>query len=250
MLGRWFKGRNKAPARVPPGRRVYAVGDIHGRLDLLADLLDQIREDALTAPEAEKVIVFLGDYIDRGLDSRAVIDLLIQPPLDGFEIHCLLGNHEDSLLEFLRDTSIGPNWLTYGGDTTLYSYGIALTAPQATPERLARAQGELARNLPAGHKAFLERLELWHAEGDYLFVHAGIRPRIALGDQDRHDLIWIRDPFLSSKADHDHVVVHGHSPNREVEERPNRIGIDTGAVFTGQLTALGLQDDQRWFLHT
>lgn len=229
---------------VPDDCRVYAIGDIHGRLDLLRGLEDLIRDDAATAPEARKVVVYLGDYVDRGPESRGVIEHLLSQPLAGFARVHLIGNHESMMLGFLRDVTAGPGWLWNGGDATLASYGVAPPNAWTDRDQLAAAQDGLSAALPPAHRGFLDRLVLSHREGDYLFVHAGIRPGVALAAQDPHDLIWIREEFLLSAADHGAVVVHGHTITGEPQLRDNRIGIDTGAYRSGRLTALALTGDQ------
>jgi Calcineurin-like phosphoesterase len=238
------------PARVPAGTRVYAIGDIHGCLDPLRGLIAQIRAHAAASPVRRNLVVFLGDYIDRGTDSRAVIDLLLSDPLPGFESVHLKGNHEESLIRFLDDEGIGPQWLTYGGDATLYSYGVRPPRMGADGEDLRRAQREFAQKLPAAHLAFFERLALTHVEGDYAFVHAGVRPRIPLEHQAAEDLLWIRDEFLDSHLDFGKVIVHGHSITMAPTMRSNRIGIDTGAFASGRLTCLVLDAADRDFLTT
>lgn len=237
-------------AALPPDTRVYAIGDIHGRADLLRRLHAMIAEDAARAAEREKVAVYLGDYIDRGLESRAVIDLLIDAPPAGVKPVRLKGNHEAMLLRFLEDASVGPAWIAYGGAETLFSYGVAPPSPADEADGFEAARRALAERLPERHRAFLAALPLAHRIGDYFFVHAGIRPGVPIEDQDEDDLLWIRDPFLHSNADHGCVVVHGHSIRREVEFRPNRIGVDTGAFATGVLTALVLAGDRRDILQT
>lgn len=240
--GRWH---------VPPGQRIYAIGDIHGRSDLLGRLHEMIREDARTAPEQERLIVYLGDLVDRGMDSRGVIDLLLEGPPAGFSAIHILGNHEAAMLDFLQDSSIGPHWMVNGGDMTLYSYGVPVprNATGGGPEYVA-ARNALIERLPEAHLNFLQDMVLAHEAGDYLFVHAGIRPGVAVADQDPQDLLWIREPFLSSAADLGRVVVHGHTISPEVEERGNRIGIDTGAYHSGRLTCLVLAGDRRSYLQT
>ncbi len=195
-------------------------------------------------------MVYLGDYIDRGPDSRGVLELLIGEPLAGFESVHLLGNHEAFLLGFLDGEDLASVWLMNGGDATLRSYGLDVAAlngpgPGGDPPALRAA---LIPAVPAAHRAFLDGLALSHVEGDYFFVHAGVRPGVPLGRQGEHDLLWIREPFLSSAADHGKVVVHGHSTTAEVELRSNRIGIDTGVCYGGKLTALVLEGEQHRFL--
>ncbi len=252
MLSRLFRSSSASKeAAIPAGSRVYAVGDIHGRADLLAELQQLIAADRVGAEGGRCVLVYLGDYVDRGHESRDVIDRLLDAPMPGMETVYLLGNHERTMLEFLTDLSVGPAWLTFGGVETLLSYGISLDRSLASDyERLAKAQIRLGERLPQRHRAFLEQLTLQHVEGDYLFVHAGIRPGVPLARQRRDDLLWIREPFLSSGADHGKVVVHGHSISPQPEVFTNRIGIDTGAFMTGRLTCLVLEGTEHRFLQT
>jgi serine/threonine protein phosphatase 1 len=253
MLARFFRPvPAKAPvAAVPAGTRVYAIGDIHGRLDLLRDLHTRICEDAQEYAASRRVIVYIGDYIDRGYESRQTIDYLLGQPLPEFESVHLMGNHERTLLDFIDDISYGPGWLRYGGRETLYSYGIDWDRDLAsTEESLLRIQSELREKLPSAHRRFLSDLRMTHVEGDYLFVHAGVRPGIPVENQNPDDLLWIRDDFLGSGADHGKVVVHGHSIAEEPELLPNRIGIDTGAFATGRLTCLVLEENRQSFLST
>ena len=239
------------PARIPEGMCVYAVGDIHGRRDLLAETHDLIARDAARLPpDTEKVVVYVGDYVDRGLESRQVIDDLLDRPLRGFRSVHLLGNHDAWLLGFLDDATIGPSWVRYGGDTTLLSYGVQMSVVPADREPVEWLQQELRVRLPARHRAFIERLKLTAVIGDYLFVHAGVRPGVPIEQQHPDDLIWIREPFLKWKGSIGKVVVHGHTVQSEPEVRPNRIGIDTGACWTGHLTTLVLEGAFHRFLMT
>jgi serine/threonine protein phosphatase 1 len=253
MLAKFFRPAPAKPpvASVPHGTRVYAIGDIHGRLDLLRDLHEQIRDHAREYPVARDVLVHIGDYIDRGYQSRQTLDYLLDSPLPGFETVHLLGNHERTLLEFLDDISVGPGWLRYGGRETLFSYGIDWDRDLAGGEEcLLRIQSELRNKLPERHRRFLSGLPLTHEEGDYLFVHAGIRPGVPLHRQAAEDLLWIRDEFLASTADHGKIVVHGHSISEIPELRSNRVGIDTGAFATGRLTCLVLEGNEQSFFST
>jgi serine/threonine protein phosphatase 1 len=243
-------GETKPSARVPDGTRVYAIGDVHGRDDLLARLHAEILEDATGDGGLRRVVVYLGDYIDRGEESREVIDRLLSAPLPGFEVVHLIGNHDAWLLEFLNDVSVGSAWLFNGGDATLESYGVEARQALGGSSGLYAAQTALRENLPTEHLAFLRELRLHHVEGDYLFVHAGIRPGLTLQQQDPADLIWIRDDFLNAREDHGKIVVHGHSITRAPELQPNRIGIDTGAYASGCLTCLVLEGETRRFLQT
>ncbi len=241
------------PRAVPDDTRVYAVGDIHGRADLLTALHDRIRDDAAKSAAGRKVAVYLGDYVDRGNESKQVIDLLLDPPLEGFESVHLKGNHEAFMLDFLSDPLVAQVWIANGGGATLASYGVEyghLTGRPLGTEELDELRLALIEALPARHREFLDDLALYHREGDYLFVHAGIRPGVPIERQDEEDLVWIRDEFLDSPADHGFVVVHGHTIEWNPAVRPNRIGIDTGAFASGTLTALVLEGEERDFLHT
>lgn len=235
-------------ARVPDGTRVYAVGDIHGCADSLRALHSAILGDVERARCERLVAVYVGDYVDRGPDPRDVVDVLIEEPLPGFESVHLIGNHEAFLIGFLEDWGAAMSWLMNGGHATCISYGVdPLAAPDDT-DRLAWLQRALIERIPSSHRTFFGNLRHSHVEGDYLFVHAGIRPGTAVDGQDPDDLLWIREPFLSSDEDFGKVVVHGHTPRDAPEVRANRIGIDTGACFGGRLTALVLEEDERRFL--
>jgi serine/threonine protein phosphatase 1 len=250
----WFR-RRAAPtathrAAVPPGRRVYAIGDIHGRADLLEEMHRRIGADARRVPGIQPVVVYLGDYVDRGMNSREVIDILLHRPLEGFQSVHLLGNHEAILLQFLVDTTIAPTWFNNGGNLALFSYGVHVPPGERDEARLRAAQADFAKQLPDEHLKFLRSLKTSHLEGDYLFVHAGIRPGVSIPEQNPRDLIWIRGEFLNSMVAHPKVVVHGHSTEMDVQVLPNRIGIDTGAYYSGRLTALVLEGETRRFITT
>ena len=253
MLGKLLE-KAKAPPPVLPavadGHRIYAVGDIHGRADLLAEMHAAIREDAADHQANRRVVIYLGDYIDRGMESRAVIDMLLDEPLAEFERVHLKGNHEALMLDFLGNAEAGPGWLMNGGLQTLASYGVAPESAAMSRVALEAMREALAEALPQRHLDFLSSLQLVHVEGDYAFVHAGIRPGTPIERQSETDLLWIREAFLDSRANHGKVVVHGHTIAWEPEVLTNRIGIDTGAFASGVLSALVLQGESQEILQT
>ena len=237
----------------PSGRRVYAIGDIHGRLDLLEALLEAIAVDAASGPSAENVIVCLGDYVDRGPNSRGVVERLSQSPPRGFEIVCLKGNHEDMMLKFLMGEGEPGDWLKNGGRETLKSYGVPIADLYTRPldeDAVEAAREALRLGIPGSHVAFLTTLDLLYEEGDYLFVHAGVKPAVALSEQREEDLIWIRNEFLNCDEDFGKIIVHGHSIHLTPKVTANRISIDTGAWRSDVLTALVLEGSTRRFLST
>lgn len=240
---------NLAPPRVPAGDLVYAVGDLHGRADLLDDMRARIEADAAAGAADRRWIVYLGDYVDRGPDVRGVIDRLLAGPPAGFEQVCLMGNHEAWLLDFLRDARAGNGWLMNGGGATLASYGVA-TRRLGPLGRLEALRAAFDEALPDAHRRFLSELRLMWRLGDYAFVHAGVRPGTPLEGQDEHDLLWIREEFLAAPDDFGAVVVHGHTIEDAPVVLPNRIGLDTGAFATGRLTCLVLDGTERRFLQT
>jgi serine/threonine protein phosphatase 1 len=233
------------PARLPDGQRVYAIGDIHGRLDLFEQLLARIDEDDAERGPAETSLVLLGDLIDRGPASRGVVERAIGLSLSG-KVRILAGNHEEMLLSGLENEDVLRHFLRHGGKETLFSYG--LTPEEYSAGRLDQLRERAAELVPADHLAFMRAMEDQVIIGDYLFVHAGIRPDLALDRQVVSDLRWIRRDFLDHPGLHSHMVVHGHSITDQPDVRPNRIGIDTGAFNSGRLTALGLEGGERWFL--
>lgn len=243
--------RRGGVAAIPRGLRVYAVGDIHGCAHLLDDLLAQIDEDCRRDCPARKAIVFLGDYVDRGPDSAGVIDRLrtLRSSWKG-DLAFVMGNHEEVLIRMLDgETELLDDWLRFGGRECLSSYGADPDELAAAPagERLERLQALL----PQSHQRFLRDLIDTVRVGDYLFVHAGVRPGVDLRQQAQSDLRWIRAPFLDDEdSDHGVMVVHGHTIAPEVEWRGNRIGIDTGAYCSGRLTALVLEGEGRRLLST
>jgi len=232
-----------APASLPAGQRVYAVGDVHGCFERLVEMHEKIAADLAERPVDSAVLIHLGDYVDRGLESAQVVEWLVAgPPVPAQRVVNLMGNHEQMMLAAiaLGDREAGELWLRNGGADSLMSWGVQRNV----------AQKEWAARIPVPHLVFLRDLALQHRVGPYLFVHAGLRPGVPLAQQNRQDLLWIREPFLSSRLDHGAVVVHGHSPRREPYIGKNRIGIDTGAVIGGALTCVVLEADKLGFLQT
>ena len=239
--------RSKDRPRIPAGERIYAVGDLHGRSDLLDALVQMIEADDLARGPARTSLIFLGDLVDRGPDSKGVLDRLIALAQGQRTIRVLAGNHDEVFLKALNGDAKALRFLTrIGGRETILSYGVSIAEYDAADFQALAAL--LAGRVPAAHRVLLESLEDWVEVGDYLFVHAGIRPGTPIADQQRSDLRWIRDEFLSCRTAHPKLVVHGHSISAEPEKRPNRIGIDTGAFGSGRLTALGLEGEDSWFL--
>lgn len=232
---------------VPDGAMVYAIGDVHGRHDLLIDLLDRIADDAAAHPGAEVSLVLLGDLVDRGPESGAVIELCATRDWGDWRPRFLLGNHEEMMLGALGgDLEAARHWLRNGGRETMLSYGVNEAALSgSTTDRLV---DRFAALVPPHHIAFLRAMEDHVVVGDYWFVHAGVRPGVPLERQKPSDLRWIRREFLESSADFGGFVVHGHTITSEPEVMANRIGIDTGAYATGRLTALALAGERRWII--
>jgi serine/threonine protein phosphatase 1 len=236
-------------ARVPADARLYAIGDIHGRLDLLDQLLARIEADDRARGSADTQLIFLGDLVDRGPNSAGVVQRALEVQQSGRPVRFLMGNHEEVFLKALTGSLDALRFFVkIGGRATILSYGF----DEADYEQLDydALLPRLIARVPAEHIAFLKSFEDRIAIGDYLFVHAGIRPRVPIEEQSGGDLRWIRSEFLDFRGDHGAVVVHGHTITDEVEERSNRIGIDTGAFASGRLTALGLEGAERWYLST
>lgn len=229
--------------------RAYVIGDVHGRLDLLEELLAKIHGELEQRPAPRSLLVFVGDLIDRGPSSAQVIERLRNYWRLGVQPVFLLGNHEEVLLRIIHgEAELVASWLQFGGLECLQSYGVDPVRIRAMTSE--RAVELIQDSIPTSHVAFLENFSDSCRFGDYLFVHAGICPGVALDHQLQSDLRWIRAPFLSDESDHGFVVVHGHTITREVDDRPNRIGIDTGAYRTGILTALAIEGEERWLLDT
>jgi len=249
----FLKRLAKAPAaaaverRVPDGMRVYCVGDIHGRDDLLRQMAKHVEADLEPCSFEEAVTVFLGDYVDRGLGSMRVVEQLVRGEWPT-SIIALAGNHEDLLMTFLEDAGVIESWRNLGGLETLHSYGVNV-GPAMAKRDFGAVQAAFAGCFPEPHRQFLEGLKDSTTIGDYFFCHAGVRPGVPLDRQNRNDLLTIRDAFLASELEHGKLVVHGHTPSLVPEIRFNRIGIDTAGYATGRLTCLVLEKDQRRFLH-
>jgi serine/threonine protein phosphatase 1 len=254
MLGRLFK-KTIAPrpldsARIPDGTRIYAIGDIHGRNDLLVQLLAKIEADDAARGGAETQIIFLGDLVDRGPDSADVIDTAMALSKQGRNVRYLMGNHEEVFVQACRtgDPKTLRFFLKIGGDATLQSYPI--TRAEYVELDIEQLAARLKTLVPEAHLAFLESFEDMIVIGDYAFVHAGVRPGVPLSAQKKSDLRWIRDEFVGQRGDLEKVIIYGHTIYDEVDERGSRIGIDTGAYDSGVLTAIGLEGGERWYLQT
>jgi len=261
MLTKLFSKKGEKDTFIPTGRRIYAIGDVHGCLSHLKALLHNITEDDASRtlsestfaeneapPLKEKRLIFLGDYVDRGPDSKGVIEELVtlqkRSPGNVF----LKGNHEAALLDFIANPQRHGEWLHWGGAETLESYGLTHVWSREETDLAA----EFSRKIPTTHRAFLESLELMHIEGDYVFVHAGLKPGVALEEQDASDLMWIRSEFHQTPSEKrpERTVVHGHHPVKKPDDEGWRINVDTGAYSTGKLTAVVLEGASRRFLST
>ena len=241
-LGQVFLGE----ARLPPGLRIYAVGDVHGMADCLADLLERIVADRASDPAVEARIVMLGDYTDRGPRSRDVVEML-SALSERDDFVCLRGNHDQWFESFLTAPGEAEGFLHWGGIQTLASYGVDPAREPRTDLELSR---ELARLVPPHHRRFLARLRHSYSAGDYFFCHAGVRPGIPLDFQDPHDLMWIRGEFHAHRSSFGKVVVHGHTPRDQVEFHPNRINVDTRAFDTGILSCVVLEGNTQRVIQT
>ena len=241
-MWRLLKARAKRRSpRLPDGMRIYAIGDVHGRVDLLDATFARIDANLTHSAPHRVIHVLLGDYVDRGPSSREVLDRLVERARLHHVI-CLKGNHESYLVEFLHDPSVLGDWRHFGGLETLRSYGLNPAAYPSSAEERRLALALLAA-LPAEHKQLLRKLGASFSCGDFFFAHAGVKPGVPLARQSEHDLLWIRDDFLLSQQDFGKVVVHGHTPVLQPEFRGNRINIDTGAYATGRLTCLMIERD-------
>lgn len=236
-----------ARGEVPADTRVYVVGDIHGQAALLRHMHEVIVADARDHPIGRRVVVYVGDYIDRGAHSRQVLEMLASNPLKGFEMVPLRGNHEAMLLAGLNDDSAFSGWFMNGGRATAISYGVCDQRQDACWFD-AEVMWTMRQALPEHHLQFIEHTAIAHREGGYVFVHAGLRPGVALTEQEPEDLVWIREPFLTTDGEWPFVVVHGHTPVDEPEVLNHRINIDTGAFASGKLTCLVLEGTNRRML--
>lgn len=232
---------------MPAGQRAYVVGDIHGRLDLFEELIGAIERDDLDAAPAQTTVILLGDLVDRGPDSAGVIDRARRWKT-ARRVRILAGNHEEMFLQSFADLNMLRHFLKHGGRETVLSYGV--DQRRYNDASLEELQDIMRCHVPDADRRFLESFEEYITLGGYAFVHAGITPEIPLEAQSRQDLLWIRDPFLSFTGQHSHVIVHGHTIVEQVEERPNRIGIDTGAYRFGRLTALVLEGSEHRYIQT
>jgi len=253
MISRLFAKRSPKSAlrasRAPPDCIIWAVGDIHGRLDLADRLIQAIRADLYSSKVERKVIVFLGDHIDRGPDSKGVLSQICNLAADPhLEVHCIRGNHEDRMEAFLLDPAVGPSWCEYGGRDTLSSYGVSPPAMRGDMDGWAETARSMAGALPPSHRQLLER-QIWSVTiGDYFFCHAGVRPGVSLASQVPEDLMWIRQPFLDHPKPFEKVVVHGHTPTETIVSDARRISVDTGAYATNVLSAVRLEAETRILL--
>ncbi|MBG0811736.1 serine/threonine protein phosphatase [Methylosinus sp. H3A] len=235
------------PTVLPPNLRIYAIGDIHGRADLLDALARQIEDELASAP-TETLTIFLGDYVDRGLQSSTVVEWLSRGDFPT-PFHALRGNHEEILLRFLDDDSVLDGWRKFGGVETLHSYGVDVSSVMRG-KGYEEARRALVARFPDHHRQFVVETPLTASYGDYFFCHAGVKPGVPLRDQKAEDLLWIREEFLNFRGNWEKLIVHGHTPVSEPEVLPNRINIDTGAFATSVLTALVLEGDSRRMLFT
>lgn len=252
MFKRFFGKSSSSPldnARIPDGQRVYAIGDIHGRNDLLNQLIEKIVADDQDRGDAESEIIFLGDLVDRGPDSSGVIETAMALKEQQGQVRFLMGNHEEVYLKAATGDEKAVKFFNrIGGKETILSYEISMK------EYMDLGHAELAERIPSlfpdHHVKFVEAFEDQIIVGDYAFVHAGVRPGIPLSEQEPKDLRWIREEFLSAKEPHEKVIIYGHTINTDVVEKSNRIGIDTGAYYSEKLTAIGLQDADHWYIDT
>ena len=240
------KGVHFLDAKGPDGIRIYAIGDVHGRLDLLQKMHVAIAEDLGQYAGRDWRVIHLGDYVDRGRQSKGVLDFLAITCAADERMIALCGNHDIGFLDFLEYPSADGLFAHNGGWETARSYGVELNFRDSRALRAGHA--ELVRAVPPEHISFLRELKRWVSFGDFFFCHAGIRPGTPLEDQNPDDLIWIRWDFLNYSGLHPKVIVHGHTPEAEVEVMPNRVNVDTGAYISGQLSALVIDGSEKELL--
>ena len=241
-----FFRRKKVPVvrAAADGLRLYAIGDVHGRLDALDLLIGAIRAEP--SEGLRPVLVMLGDYVDRGPASRDVLERLISLERDpSLETRFIRGNHEETMFGFLSEPSLGATWCSFGGVETLSSYGVVAPLSSDPPEAWEATRDAFVAALPTSHARFLQALEPAVEYGDYFFTHAGVRPGIGLDEQEPHDMMWIRDDFLRGSATFSKAIVHGHTPEADAFVSDRRIGVDTGAYATGRLSAIVLEGLER-----
>lgn len=234
----------------PENTVIYAIGDVHGRLDLLDLLHEKIKKDAERKSADNKIVIYLGDYIDRGRESKGVIDRLINNPLSNFDKIYLKGNHEIGFQAFMNRENQADAWLLWGGDATLCSYQVDVRGTKGqkvSPDKMAE---QLRKNLPQSHEKFYKSLKLCHILGDYIFVHAGLRPKVDFNQQSEKDITTIREEFIFSRYDFGKKIVFGHSVFSEPLNTANKLGIDTGAYASGVLTCAVLESKNIEFITT
>ncbi len=234
---------------LPKGLRIYCIGDIHGRVDLLHQINKKILQD-VAGYTGKRQLVCLGDYIDRGEHSKEVIDFLLECPFPEFNTIFLRGNHEQALLDFLEQSDNGPSWLKYGGLETLLSYKVRLNKFPAKNKDYVKIQNSLRKLVPIGHMEFFKMTRMSYSIGSYYFVHAGIKPDCPLNDQVPENQLWIREKFVTNKNPHEKIIIHGHTISEEADIYKNRIGLDTGAYLSGKLTCLVLETNTQRIIQT
>lgn len=251
LINKLFRTRNKLvlTPSLPDGTRIYCIGDIHGCHDLLIKLINRIELDARDFP-GRIILIYLGDFIDRGSHSKEVINFILNYQHNNFETIYIRGNHEQTLLDFFSDDSIARIWLSFGGMATLASYGVRVTKIPTKREDFLYLQQQLSDLLPPAHYKFLQDTRFYYSLGSYFFVHAGINPYYSLANQRPEDMMWIRNEFTETKKTFEKIIVHGHTITTQVELLPNRIGIDTGAYMSGILSCLVLEADQKRIIQT
>lgn len=238
-------------AKAPDNTRIYAIGDVHGYLDLLFEIHDLISDDLANNPIKHHKIIHLGDYVDRGPNSKGCIQFLINLMTTNPNVSCLKGNHEDKMVKFLHEPiESAHSFLTYGGAECALSYGVEPVPLTVSNQEMTEFSNTFREAVPKSHIQFINELLIYQSEGDYLFVHAGIRPNVALRQQSDHDLMTIRRDFIHHTGLYEKVIVHGHTPHHPIEIKPNRMNADTCAYDTGVLTCIVLEDDKYRILST